>query len=63
MTEDADGIRRALNHFNKKGKGEFTRAILEAGVDHDSVGSLLDWAASSGIRLARGSGFELFLTV
>ena len=63
VTEDADGTRRALNHFNKKGKGDFARAILEAGIDHDSIDSLLDWAAASGIRLARGSGSELFLTV
>ena len=63
VTEDADGSRRALNHFNKKGKGEFTRAILEAGIDHGSVGSLLDWAAASGIRLSRGADQELALVV
>lgn len=63
VTEDADGTRRALNHFNKKGKGEFTRAILEEGVDHGSVDSLLEWSASRGIRLSRGEGSELFLCV
>lgn len=63
VTENADGTRRALNHFNKKGKGEFTRALLEAGIDHDTVDSLLHWAAASGIRLTRGDARELFLVV
>lgn len=48
LTVGDDGRRRALNHFNKQGKGRFTRALLEAGVDHPDVGSLLDWARSTG---------------
>lgn len=63
VTEAADGTQRALNHFNKKGKGEFTRALLEAAIDHDTVDSLLDWAAASGIGLSRGDARELFLVV
>jgi uncharacterized protein len=57
----ADGG-RPLNHFNKHGKGEFARAVLEAGVDHGSVESLLDWAASAGFALRRTGG-ELELAV
>ena len=52
----------ALNHFNKHGKGEFTRAVLEAGIDHVSIESLVDWAASSGFAVRR-SGRELELAV
>lgn len=63
VTEGADGAQRALNHFNKVGKGRFLRAVLDAGIDHDTVDSLLDWAAASGIRLSRGHGRELFLVV
>ena len=63
VTEAADGTRRALNHFNKKGKGELVRAILLAGIDHGSVDSLLGWAAANGIRLGRGSDHELELVV
>ncbi|MBC7724429.1 MAG: peroxide stress protein YaaA [Burkholderiaceae bacterium] len=58
-----DGRARALNHFNKKGKGEFVRALLDAAIDHDSVESLLDWASATGVRLVRGAPGELELTV
>jgi cytoplasmic iron level regulating protein YaaA (DUF328/UPF0246 family) len=49
----ADGG-QALNHFNKHGKGVFTRAVIESGVDHDSVWSLVDWAVGAGFDLRRG---------
>lgn len=49
----SDGTKRALNHFNKKGKGELVRALAEAGIVHEGVDSLLEWAASAGIRLER----------
>lgn len=63
VTEEAGGPRRALNHFNKKGKGEFTRALLLAGVDHPDVGSLVRWAAGAGIRLEAGGAGELQLVL
>ena len=63
VSEDASGRRRALNHFNKKGKGEFTRRLIEAGVDHPDVDALLEWAATAGIRLERGAPGELDLVV
>jgi len=63
VAEGADGRRRALNHFNKKGKGEFARAVVEAGIEHPDVDSLLAWAADSGVRLSRGAPGELELVV
>ena len=57
----ADGG-QALNHFNKHGKGEFTRAVLEAGIEHESVESLVAWAISAGYEL-RVQGSELQLAV
>jgi len=51
VTSGADGVKRALNHFNKKGKGEFVRALAEAGIDHPTLSALLDWAAGRGIAL------------
>lgn len=63
VTEGDDGRRRALNHFNKKGKGEFTRALLLAGIDHPSAASLVDWALDIGIRLEFGAPGELTLVV
>ncbi len=63
VAEGADGHRRALNHFNKKGKGEFVRAVLLAGIDHADVDGLLAWAAAEGIRLGRADSGELELVV
>ena len=63
VAEGTDGRRRALNHFNKKGKGELTRALVTSGIDHPDVDSLLDWAGGAGIRLTRGAPGELELVV
>ncbi len=63
VSEDASGRRRALNHFNKKGKGEFVRRVLQAGIEHADPGSLLTWAAAAGIRLEPGAPGELDLVV
>jgi uncharacterized protein len=57
----ADGG-QALNHFNKHGKGAFARAVVEAGIDHGSVESLVAWAGSAGIGLTM-AGRELMLAV
>lgn len=63
VSEDAKGRRIALSHFNKKGKGEFARAVIAAGVDHATVDGLVAWAAGAGIRLEAGAPGELDLVV
>ena len=63
VTEDEGGQRKALNHFNKTAKGEFTRAVVRAGVRHESVDSLLEWAPAAGIRLVRSGDRILDLIV
>lgn len=63
VSEGADGRKRALNHFNKKGKGAFARALLLTGIDHPDVASLLSWARAAGIRLEPGAPGELDLVV
>jgi cytoplasmic iron level regulating protein YaaA (DUF328/UPF0246 family) len=63
VSDDASGRRQALSHFNKKAKGEFTRAVVTAGVDHDTVDDLLAWAAGEGIRLERVRPGQLDLVV
>jgi cytoplasmic iron level regulating protein YaaA (DUF328/UPF0246 family) len=63
VTQTETGQKKALNHFNKKGKGVFVRRLAAAGIDHASVDDLLEWAASAGIRLERGAPGELELTV
>ena len=51
VTEGKDGVRRALNHFNKHGKGELVRRIAGNGEDFTSVDTLMRWAQGAGIRL------------
>ncbi len=63
VSADGDGRKRALNHFNKKGKGAFARSLLLAGIDHHDAGSLLAWAAAEGLRLEPGAPGELDLVV
>ncbi|MCU1424123.1 MAG: peroxide stress protein YaaA [Microbacteriaceae bacterium] len=63
VSESATGQKKALTHFNKKGKGEFVRELAAAGLDHPTVGSLLEWAGASGIRLQHGKQGELELIV
>lgn len=63
VAEGDDGRRRAVNHFNKKGKGALTRRLLLAGVDHPDVDSLLAWAQAEGVRLEPGAPGELDLVV
>ncbi|MFC5432174.1 YaaA family protein [Microbacterium suwonense] len=45
---------RALNHFNKKAKGELVRALAETRPRIGSRASLLRWAQDSGVRLRSG---------
>jgi cytoplasmic iron level regulating protein YaaA (DUF328/UPF0246 family) len=53
LSEGEDGRRRALNHFNKKAKGEFTAAIVRSGADVADVAELIEWASAAGWRLER----------
>lgn len=63
LSEDEQGRRRALNHFNKSGKGSFVRLLIEAGRVLDDVDALLGWAVSVGVRVSRGAAGELDLVV
>lgn len=63
VTAESNGIHRALNHFNKKAKGEFVRELLLAQIVHEHPDSLIEWAAHRGIRLEHGEAGELQLVV
>lgn len=63
VSTDGAGRRRALNHFNKAGKGRFARELLHAGIVHPDVDSLLAWAATAGIVLEPSAAGELDLVV
>lgn len=58
-----DGHVRALNHFNKKAKGEFTRSLLSVDADIRTVSDLLDAARSLGWTIESGHEGELLLVV
>ncbi|MDQ1552902.1 MAG: uncharacterized protein QOD50_2324 [Actinomycetota bacterium] len=61
VTEDGAGTKRALNHFNKHGKGELVRALVRSGRDFSNLDDLLTWALGSDIRLERSATGEVFL--
>lgn len=66
VTRSVSGAVRALNHFNKKGKGEFVRALaLDAAAAStiSSVSELIEWGASRGFELASGAPDEVNLFV
>ena len=63
LSQGEDGRRTALSHFNKKAKGEFTRAVVTAGVVHPDTDSLIAWATNMGIFLEYGAPGELDLVV
>lgn len=58
-----DGKTRALNHFNKKGKGLFVRDLLAAGELPSSLDGLIERAAVCGWSLTLGAAGELELVV
>lgn len=63
VVSEEHGRKRALNHFNKAGKGHLVRQLLLARVVHENVDSLLNWAATAGLRLEPGARGELDLVV
>lgn len=63
VTEDEGGARRALNHFNKKAKGEFVRRLALDSPECESLAGLREWSAASGFRLTDGEPGELNLVV
>ena len=55
VSVDDAGRRRALNHFNKRAKGLFTRALLETRPELETPGDLMAWARSAGFTLDLGT--------
>jgi cytoplasmic iron level regulating protein YaaA (DUF328/UPF0246 family) len=66
VTRGNDGAVRALNHFNKKGKGEFLRSLAWSGETAggiDSVEELISWGKKHDWELALGAPGEIHLFV
>lgn len=61
VSEGADGAVRALNHFNKHGKGALVRALAQTRPRIGSVAALRRWADAAGLRVRDGSAGELEL--
>ncbi|MFB9310423.1 hypothetical protein BJY17_000126 [Agromyces hippuratus] len=55
VSVDGAGRKRALNHFNKRAKGLFTRAVLTAQPQLASIEELIDWAHEAGFSLSLSS--------
>jgi cytoplasmic iron level regulating protein YaaA (DUF328/UPF0246 family) len=58
-----DGVARALNHFNKKGKGEFLRELFGAGAVPTTIDGLCRRSTDLGWPLSRTGDGELQLIV
>lgn len=63
VTEGPDGAVRALNHFNKKAKGELTRRLAVTGARISSRADLFTWARGEGVTLRDGAAHEIELLV
>ena len=63
VSEGADGAVRALNHFNKKAKGEVSRALARSRADIRSVEDLLAWGREAGYTIRPGAPGEVQLAV
>lgn len=61
VAEGPDGAVRALNHFNKRAKGELVRSLALDGVSFGSEADLRTWATSRGMRLRSGDSGDLLL--
>ncbi|GLI25976.1 peroxide stress protein YaaA [Agromyces rhizosphaerae] len=53
VTEDGDGTRRALAHFNKQAKGRLVAALVASRARLDDPSALVDWGDAHGHRFSR----------
>lgn len=62
VAEDAKGVRKALNHFNKQAKGSFVRACLAAASKLDKPQDLKAVALSAGLKFEQQGNSFLLIT-
>jgi len=62
-SEDADGRRLAISHWNKHYKGVLVAALVRARPRAETVSGMLRWAAGAGFRLERVADGHLDLVV
>lgn len=61
VAEGPDGTVRALNHFNKKAKGELVRRLAQTRARIGSRSDLYDWARAAGFAMGEGGPGEIEL--
>ena len=61
VAQGPGGIVRALNHFNKRAKGELVRLLATSRPEVTSPEELSDWAAAVGLQVRPGAPGELEL--
>lgn len=61
VSEGADGVVRALNHFNKRTKGELVRDLAQTRPRIRSRGGFLAWAADAGWDARDDASGEILL--
>jgi cytoplasmic iron level regulating protein YaaA (DUF328/UPF0246 family) len=62
VSEDAKGVRKALNHFNKQAKGSFVRAALSVKTKLEKPGDLKSVAKLAGLKLEQQGKTLLLIT-
>jgi uncharacterized protein len=62
VSEDAKGVRKALNHFNKQAKGSFVRAALSVKTKLEKPGDLRSVAKLAGLKLEQQGKTLLLIT-
>jgi cytoplasmic iron level regulating protein YaaA (DUF328/UPF0246 family) len=62
VAESEDGQQRALNHFNKKAKGQFVKAVLGLKSPASSVADLRRAAKAAGLRIEESKGQLTLIT-
>ncbi|QRY41579.1 peroxide stress protein YaaA [Microbacterium hominis] len=63
VTVGDDGTARALNHFNKAGKGALVRALARTRPRISTIDALLRWATANDVVLREGAAGEIELVV
>jgi uncharacterized protein len=58
-----NGETRALNHFNKHGKGELVRRLARTGDNFATVDEVLEWARGTDVDITLNAAGELQLVV
>lgn len=63
VSRQADGSLKALNHFNKAGKGRLVRQLALAEPECSTIAELLQWVADNGIEVLPQPGGKIMFVL